>query len=172
MAAPLPPRISVLLASESPVGIIFRRGPSTVVRVIEWDRDRDRFKPVQWFKGRIFPERSDLSPNGKYMIYFAMGGQGWAIPETGGTWTAISRVPTLTAIALWGQGDALAGGGMFTSNREYWLSRDANTKLIRDTNALREVRKASPPSRLQRDGWTEIKNGRWTACYEKTLKNG
>jgi len=34
------------------------------------------------------------------MIYFAMGGVAWAIPKTGGTWTAISRVPSLTALAL------------------------------------------------------------------------
>lgn len=26
------------------------------------------------------------------MIYFAMGGVAWAIPATGGTWTAISEL--------------------------------------------------------------------------------
>ena len=71
------------------------------------------------------------------MIYFAMGGVAWAIPATGGTWTAISRVPSLRAIALWGQGDTWGGGGMFTSNTSYWLNLDINTFLIRDDSNLR-----------------------------------
>jgi hypothetical protein len=52
---------------------------------------------------------------GRHMIYFAMGGVAWAIGETGGTWTAISRLPSLQATALWGQGDTHYGRGMFTS---------------------------------------------------------
>jgi hypothetical protein len=68
------PRLSVLLASEAPVGMVFRRGPTKLVRVFLWDRECDKFKPCQWFKGRIFAEQSDLSPDVRYMIYFAMGG--------------------------------------------------------------------------------------------------
>src|SRR5580704_7222016 len=84
-----PPRISVLLAAEAPVGMVFRRGPSKLVRVIHWDRATDKFTPLQWFRGRIFADRSDLSPDGQHMIYFAMGGVAWAIPKTRGSWTAI-----------------------------------------------------------------------------------
>ena len=149
----VPPRLSVLLASEAPIGIVFRRGPSKLVRVIWWDRSTDQFKPKQWFRGRIYEYRSDLSPDGRFMIYFAMGGLARAIPATGGTWTAISRVPSLTAIALWGQGDTWGGGGMFTSNRSFWLDADANTFAIRKTNLLSRDAKRPAESRETRDGW-------------------
>ena len=97
------PRLTALLASDAPIGVILRRGPSKSVRLVIWDRANDKFKPGSWFKGRIFADRSDISPDGRHMIYFAMGGVAWAIPATGGTWTAISELPSLKAAALWGQ---------------------------------------------------------------------
>jgi hypothetical protein len=83
---PCPPRLSVLLASDAPVGVVLRRGPSKLVQLVIWDRASDKFKPGQCFRGRIYAERSDLSPDGRHMLYFAMGGLAWAIPATGGTW--------------------------------------------------------------------------------------
>ena len=131
-----PPRLSVLLASEAPVGVVFRRGPTKLFQIVAWDRERDTFEFGQRFKSTIYPDRSDLSPDGRHMIYFAMGGVAWAIPATKGTWTAISRTPSLTAIALWGQGDTWGGGGMFTSNTRYWLEANAKTFLIRDDSGF------------------------------------
>lgn len=163
-----PPRISFLLASEAPIGIVFRRGPTKLVRIYSWDRERDKFKPGSWFKGRIFPKRSALSPDGRYMIYFAMGAVAWAIPATGGTWTAISRVPSLTAIALWGQGgETWGGGGRFTCNTRYWLDANANTFLLRDTQLLRrDSLRPVPDWSVERQGlgWTSTKGRRdgWT----------
>jgi hypothetical protein len=132
-----PPRLDVLLASEAPIGVVLRRGPTKLVRIVIWNRVSDKFKPGQWFKGRIFGDCSDISPDGRHMIYFAMGGVAWAIPATGGTWTAISKLPSLKAEALWGQGDTWGGGGMFTSNKSFWLEATAETFLIRDNSGLR-----------------------------------
>jgi hypothetical protein len=88
----------VLLASHAPVGLVIRRGPSKSVATLLWDRRRDKFQLGQWFKGRIYERRSDLSPDGKYVIYFAMNGK-WH-SESPGSWTAISRVPYLKAVAF------------------------------------------------------------------------
>ena len=147
------PRLTVLLASDAPVGVVFLRARSKLFRIVVWDRTTDTFNPGPWFRGKIYPDRSDVSPDGRHLIYFAMAGVAWAVPATGGTWTAISRLPSLTATALWGQGDTWGGGGVFTSNDSFWLEADANTSLIRDNSGLR--REASPPakSRLDRDGW-------------------
>ena len=68
-----PPRLSVLLATQAPVGIVFRRGPSRIVRVIYWDRTKDVFTPGAIFKGRIYVDRSDISPDGRHLLYIAMG---------------------------------------------------------------------------------------------------
>jgi hypothetical protein len=163
------PRLSVLLASEAPVGVVFRRGPTKLVRAILWDRSTDEFEPGQWFQGKIYADRSDLSPDGRHMIYFAMGGVAWGIRATEGTWTAISPAPSLTAIALWGQGDTRGGGGMFTSNRTYWLNADANTFLIRDDGSLRRDSKRPAATKLERDGWVSRGlAGRYKA-FEKNL---
>src|SRR5690242_7373271 len=86
-----PARMHVLLAREAKVGLVIRRGPSKSVCTVLWDRKRDTFKLGQWMRGRIYERRSDLSPNGKLLIYFAMNGH-WE-SETKGAWTAISRVP-------------------------------------------------------------------------------
>jgi hypothetical protein len=145
------------------------------VRTILWDRDTDKFTPGQWFKGKIYPDRSDLSPDGRYLIYFAMGGVAWAIPKTGGTWTAISRVPSLTALALWPEGgDTRDGGGLFASNNSYWLDPYHEQALRDDTN-LKRVFIRPAPSRMERDGWVRRETGRKTKAffsYEKHLPEG
>src|SRR5262249_561076 len=119
--------------------------------------------------------RSDLSPDGRHMIYFAVGGVAWAIPATGGTWTAISKLPSLQATALWGQGDTWGGGGMFLSNHSFWLNADAKTFLIRDNSGRR--RETDGPrlphqSRLERDGWLAKADGADGALIEKSLRGG
>jgi hypothetical protein len=129
-----PARIHVLLASKKPVGVVIRRGPSKQVCTLLWDRSKDEFTVAQWLKGRIYERRSDLSPDGQYMIYFAMNGK-WK-SETGGSWTAISRTPWLKAITLLGKGDCWNGGGLFTSNRTYWLNNGYGHRLILDSSEV------------------------------------
>ena len=117
---PVPPRIHVLLASDSPRALVIRRGPSDCVATVLWDRHRDEFQLGQWLKGRIYERRSDISPDGQYAIYFAMNGK-WQ-SESKGSWTAISRVPYLKAIAFLPKGDCWHGGGLWTGKNSYWLN--------------------------------------------------
>lgn len=85
------------------MGLVFRRGPSKQVCTLLWDRKQDTFVLGQWLKGRIYERRSDLSGDGKYVIYFAMNGK-WD-SQTKGSWTAISRAPWLKALVLLSKGD-------------------------------------------------------------------
>ena len=168
-----PPRLTVLLAREAPLGVVLRRGPSKLVRLVIWNRDTDKFKPGSWFKGRIYGERSDVSPDGRHLIYFALAGVAWAVPATGGTWTAISRLPSLKASALWGQGDTWSGGGFFLSNNSFWLESDDKTFLIRDNSGLRRETygpKLQYRSREERDGWVGARTP--GAILEKGIRNG
>ena len=84
-----PARLHVLLAGHSSAAVVIRRGPSDRVCTIGWDRKTDTFELGQWLHGRIYERRSDLSPDGKHLIYFALNAQ-WD-SDTGGSWTAISR---------------------------------------------------------------------------------
>ena len=56
----------------------------------------------QWFKGRIYEKRCDLSPDGTKLIYFAQKINTRTLndPKYSYAWTAISRPPYLTALAL------------------------------------------------------------------------
>lgn len=148
-------RLAVLLAKDAPVGVVFRRARTKLVQIVCWNRETDHFESGRWFKGRIYADRSDISPDGRHLIYFAIGGVAWAIPATGGTWTAISEIPSLTARALWGQGDTWAGGGVFTSNNSFWLYADGNTFRIRDESGLRRESLDPGFSRMERDGWDQ-----------------
>ncbi|MBZ5606903.1 MAG: hypothetical protein LAP38_01485 [Acidobacteriia bacterium] len=176
-----PARLHVLLASQAPVGVILRRGPSKSVCSILWNLKTDKFELGQWLRGRIYERRADISPDGRYLIYFAMNGK-WA-SETKGSWTAISRAPWLKAIVLAAKGDCWLGGGLFTSNSSYWLNGGCS-ELIHDSMEVRRDLSFKPvayyggecPSvyypRLQRDGWilrTKIENGKFNSCtvFEK-----
>ncbi|MBD7924463.1 hypothetical protein [Xanthomonas bonasiae] len=110
-------RLYALLARDARSGVIFRRGPSKQVQLIRWDLRDDSFEHGQWFKGRIYERRCDLSPSGRLLVYFASRQHGDFV-----TWTALSRPPFLTALALWPKGDCWGGGGMFEDERTLLLN--------------------------------------------------
>ena len=116
-------RLHVVLARDAPLGVVFRRGPSKQVCTILWDRKTDKFSVGQWLKGRIYERRSDISQDGKYLIYFAQNGK-WS-SEVKGSWTAISKAPYLKAVAIFPKGDCWNGGGLFTSAIRYGSTTDA-----------------------------------------------
>ena len=50
-----------------------------------------------------------------YLVYFCHGGR-WR-PAYTDSWTAVSRLPWLSALALWPSGTTYGGGGRFVDNR-------------------------------------------------------
>ncbi len=158
------PRLHVLLARDAPLGLVIRRGPSKHVATLLWDRRKDTFQRGQWLNGRIYERRSDLSPDGKHFIYFAMNGR-WNTAR-GGSWTAISKAPWLKAKVFLLKSDCWNGGGLWTGNTRYWLNDGyGHTLLDNDSHLTRDLG-AEPTEyfggeclhvyfhRLMRDGWT------------------
>ena len=107
----------VLLAREASTAVILRRGPTQWWHVVEWDTRRDSFVKGQWFRGRLYPGKCDVSPNGKLLVYFGGKFRAYKSGGYGDTWTAVSRPPYLTALALWPVGGTYGGGGVFLDNR-------------------------------------------------------
>jgi hypothetical protein len=162
---PIPlPRLSMLQASRADVAVIFRRGPSKWVEVIRWDTQRDHFERGAWFNGRIYQRRCDLSPDGELLIYFASRFTS-VDKEYTYAWTAVSRPPWLTALALWPKGNCWWGGGLFLSKRQIWLNHRPEEALPHPKHKPRGLRRveANPEAhgedgpiyykRLMRDGW-------------------
>ena len=140
---------------------------------------RNKFTVGQWLDGRIYERRSDLSPDGKYMIYFAMNGK-WH-SETKGSWTAISKTPYLKAIGLWGKGDCWNGGGLFVSNTQYWINHGYGHFIMQKPRGLNEVSEVNLEyaigneclgvyfPRLVRDGWKLIEKDQKVTGFQKVI---
>jgi hypothetical protein len=158
-------RLYAILARRSPIAVIFRRGPSNQVLIIRWDTSNDKFEFGQWFKGRIYERRCDLSPDGDLLLYFAA-----KYKEPLRSWSAVSRPPYLTALAMWPKGDGWGGGGHFLSEHRIELNhRDAEMELAKGFSLpkwLRVCQFGERPGwgeddpiwskRLERDGWTLV----------------
>jgi hypothetical protein len=107
-------RVYCIIARDSRRAAVFRRGPSKRVCLLTWDLECDVLKAGQWFKGRIYERRSDLSPDGTLLVYFAA-----SFRQPHYSWTAVSRPPWLSALEFFPKGDCWGGGGMFETGN--WL---------------------------------------------------
>lgn len=150
--------------------VIFRRGPSKHVLLIKWDLKKDTFLQGQWLKGRIYERRCDLSPKGDKLIYFAAD---WKLRKGPGSWTAISNPPYLSALALWPNGSAWGGGGLFDTELTVLLNHDTfEMELSKGISLGKNVKVRSlgqyagcgedDPiyhTRLIRDGWEVSQEG-------------
>jgi hypothetical protein len=119
-------RTYVILAREAPKAVILRRGPSDWVQLILWHTDTDILEYGQWFKGRVYERRCDLSPDGKLFLYFVRKKNKRMIQDEAYTyaWTAVSKPPFFTALALWPKGDSWNGGGFFEDNSTIHLNHN------------------------------------------------
>jgi hypothetical protein len=169
--------LEALFAASGRTAIVLRRGPSMHNCLNLWDLEQDSFQRGQWMRGRI--RLHDLSPNGRWLVYWA--GQyhraapprlleklgppkvrdkqiarvrrGRKIPRylRDGlqplldqshpnapltTWTAISRPPYFTALALWASFGTWTGGGGFASD---------GALVLRDWSEAPTVQNAEAP---------------------------
>jgi hypothetical protein len=178
---PIPPcRLQILLARCAPVGVIFRRGPSRWVQVIKWDTKKDVFEEGQWFHGRIYEGRSDLSPNATFMVYFASKFNPKTLKDNEYTyaWTAVSRPPYLTALALWPKGDTYQGGGIFLTERDLFLNHPPNQTEPHPEHLPKALRVTSNPKALEdgesglQDRWRILQGLEYNYWERRTTKPG
>lgn len=117
---PHPCRVYGLMAAEAPVCVLLRRGPSKWTQVIRWDTATDSFEHGDWFDGRVYEYKSDISPDGRYWCYFVMRPRSGLDSKAIGRcwqWSAISRVPEFEPLRVWPQKHGWYGGGRFVTNR-------------------------------------------------------
>jgi len=163
-------RLFALIARDAPVAVVFRRGPTRHVLLVRWDLATDSFEAGQWLKARVYERRCDLSPSGDRLVYFAAS---YRAPLR--SWTAVSRPPYFTAIALWPKGNAWGGGGLFETENRLFLNHPADAMNLHDGMRLpRGVKVAALANagrgedgpifdeRMMRDGWTLDQEAQWT----------
>jgi hypothetical protein len=170
-------RLFGICARAADRAVIIRRGPSKHVMLLTWDTRRHEFQSGQWLKGRIYEERCDLSPSGDKFIYLAASQK-----PPYYSWTAVSRPPYLTALALWPNMGTWGGGGLFEAERIILVNRMGGPgKMAPDFRLPRNVRvlpiapwagrgedEPIRSLRMKRDGWVLADEGvtrefRWNA---------
>ncbi len=153
-------RLHLFFARENSRAVILRQGPSKVFRMTLWDRATNRFEDGQWLKQKVYVERCDLSPDGRHFIYFALNGD-WG-GETEGAYTAISRPPYFTALALFPEGNTWGGGGRFLDNALYIA--DGGPDIIGADEGLVRLFRSEPdkacPSGLRKADGTCVRMGK------------
>jgi hypothetical protein len=167
----------MILARSAPMAVIFRRGPSKWVESIKWNTHTDTVEYGQWFKGRIYERRCDLSPDGTLLIYFASKINAHTVKDQEYTyaWTAISKPPWLTALALWPKGDCWQGGGLFEDDKTVLLNHKPQYASPHPKHVPQGLVVCANPqaqgeddpiysSRLTRDGWKVQQE--WQVRYE------
>lgn len=149
---------------------MLRRGPSKQVACIGWELKDDSFEVGQWFKGRIYERRCDLSPSGKLLAYFAAN---WKPGPM--SWTAVSRTPYLKAVMMWPKGDAWGGGGLFDGESTLALNHHALQRSLAEGQQLLRGFRVEPlgprpgmgeddpidSARRARDGWRLVQEASW-----------
>ena len=130
------PRIFGIPARDAPVVAVLRRGPSDWCHLGRWDVEQLRYEPGAWLRGTLYPQRCDLSPDGRWFAYFTLKASAdWA---PGPTYVAVSRLPWLTALAAWGTAGTWTRGVHFV---------DAN-----DTSDAVKAGRLDPPDVGSLDG--------------------
>ncbi len=149
------PRIFGIPATDGPVVAVIRRGPSDWCHVGRWDLDTMEFQPGSWLRGTIYPQRCDLSPDGRWLCYFTLkAGADW---PAGATYIALSRLPWVTALTAWGTGGTWTQGLHFVSDTDVWPtepSDEGDPAPVRRRYGLAFTRAASFAVERRR-GWTE-----------------
>ena len=161
-------RLYAILARDGRSAVVFRRGPSRKVLVLRWWLKSDKIELGQWFHGRIYERRCDLSADGELLLYFAAK---WRAPIA--SWTALSRTPYLTALALWPKGDAWGGGGMIDGPKVVCLNHASMDQQLAPGFSLpRNVRVQPVASWAGRGEDNPIEAARLTRSHWEIAQHG
>ncbi|HSS68366.1 MAG TPA: hypothetical protein VLK34_07430 [Nocardioidaceae bacterium] len=103
----------------------------------------------------IYPQRCDLSPDGRIFCYFTL--KKHADWPASNAYLAMSRLPWLTALAAWGVGSTWTRGAHFVSDRSVWEWGDpdvGDAGPCREKYGLAHIRPGTFAVERRR-GWTE-----------------
>ena len=108
-----------MVAANAPVAAVFCKYPRKWWLIGRWDLATGRFEAGAWFHGTLYPRRSDISPNGELLAYFALkSSAGEFVGQTGvKTFTAVSKLPWLFALAAWGESGTWTRGHHFVEGQ-------------------------------------------------------
>jgi hypothetical protein len=154
---------------KAPIVAVFRRGPTNWSHVGHWDLAERRYEPGAWLGGQIFPRRSDLSPDGRFLCYFAhKPSASW---EHGEAYVALSKLPWLTALHAFSTCGTWTRGYYFTEEEDCEHREETHPPIPYGLRSIPVVQFATErrrgweeapdsPQRDPGDAWDERRNAR------------
>ena len=114
-----PQRVYVIPATHAPNALVIVRKQGWWL-LLRWDLATMSLTQGASFKGKLYPRRCDVSPNGELFSYFALKGKGGTFVGHSGlkTYQAISRTPWLFALAAWPESGTYTRGQHFVARHE------------------------------------------------------
>jgi hypothetical protein len=101
-----PSRIHLLVAKKAAVLVVLQRKRAKLFHVLTIDTRKNLIEEGSWFRGKLYPLRCDVSFDGKFMVYLAMG-------TKGNTWNGLCPLPRLTTLIDTKNMRTWFGGGFF-----------------------------------------------------------
>jgi len=180
---PEPPRLSLLLAKDTFVAVIIARVRAKLFHVVKWQYVENVVEHGSWFEGSLYPDSSDVSFDGRHMVYFALN------PKSGAfSWTGVCEPPFLKALAFWEHESTWYGGGFFPDGGTLWLYMKPGTQ---PSNRMRNVpsrnvekayrfrfpddittEKTPMEHRMARDGWVPVQGAGRGHLLERPSPDG
>ena len=153
-------RIHLLAAKEAPVIAILQRKRSKLFHVVTIGTDEHWINDGSWFRGVIYAIDSDVSFDGKYMVYRAVGAGRGKYTK----WSGVCRLPWLKTLVH--VESPLTGGGYFDGPHDLkthgwdWsekvVSSDVPFVITRDSKRHFGNELAVIYARFERDGFVRL----------------
>lgn len=103
-------RIHLLAAREAPAVVILQRKRAKLFHVITVDTETHAINEGSWFRGRLREMKCDVSFDGEFMVYLALG-------SSGDAWSGLCRLPWLKTLAESENPGSNWGGGYFPDRK-------------------------------------------------------
>jgi hypothetical protein len=100
----------LLVAKSAPIVVVLQRKRAKLFHVVTINTKRRQVEEGSWFRGKLYPKRCDVSFDGEYMVYLAMGSRG-------NTWNGVCRLPWLTTLTEADNVGTWFGGGYFENEK-------------------------------------------------------
>src|SRR5262249_32146209 len=115
-------RVHFLTAKQAPVVVVLQRKRSKLFHVLAVNTQTFKVEEGSWFRGKLYPLRCDVSFDGKFMVYLALG-------SNGKTWNGLCHVPWLMTLIDVESLGTWFGGGFFADRKLLNTNRCGGSNL-------------------------------------------
>ncbi|MCP5158616.1 MAG: hypothetical protein H6975_04240 [Gammaproteobacteria bacterium] len=121
---------------------------------MNYEKEIENLEIGSLFYGKIYPNRCDLSPDGTYFIYFAMGKSQKQYDKRLYCWTGVCVPPNIKAIKLFAHKDTWGGGGRFINDNTIYISPGQYPDFDKNLNDQLDKYKITFTGNIEDGGWT------------------